>query len=545
MVVADLIPVVDSEKSLIDLLRAGVLCNDADLSPSGEIIGTATEAAILHAAIKHQLKPETLREEWPRTGEIPFNSARKRMSTLHRTPEGEQVIFVKGATEAIVTLCTEIGFGRESAVLDESAKANWIQQAESLAVKGRRALAMAMRTWEHDGIDGHTDGVESSLNLLGLVGIIDLPCPEAAQSIARCRSAGIRPVMITGDHRGTAKAISEELDLWRPGDEILTGTQLDRLSDEELQQRARRVSVYARVSPEHKLRIVRAHQANESVVSMTGDGVNDAPALKQADIGVAMGITGTDVAKEASEMVLADDNFATIIAAVEEGRVVFDNIRKFVRLLLTANAGEILVLLFAILLGLDLPLLPVHILWINLVTDGLPALALGFEPAEENMMMRSPRHRTESIFAGGMVWGIVLLGLWMGTACITVYWLCLSETLSAFIPYSAAPGQHTIEYSRSMVFLLLSMFQLFYVLSIRSTDRTFFELGPFSNYRLTGAVILGTALQFAEIYVPSLQKFFHTVPPASGDLVLVMAVSTSAFVVVEIVKLVRRKWVVS
>ena len=540
MVVADLLSVTPTEKGELDLLRAGLLCNNADISKEGEVSGSATEASILQAAVERRLSPEMLRREWPRIAEIPFNSTRKKMSTLHGTPQDTQVLIVKGAAESIISLCTEFGSADASSPLDESTKKEWTQRVTDLAGKGRRVIAVATKKWEHSEFDPQDNTVETELNLLGLVGIIDPPRREAADAIARCRSAGIRPVMITGDHAGTAKAIAEDLDLWRPGDEIISGSELDAFSDHELTQRIPQVTVFARVSPEHKLKIVRAHQSHGSVVSMTGDGVNDAPALKQADIGVAMGITGTDVSKEASDMILADDNFATIVAAVEEGRVVYDNIRKFVRYLLTANAGEILVLLFAILLGMPLPLLPVHILWINLVTDGLPALALGFEPAEKNIMRRLPRERSESIFAGGLVRGIILVGLLMSVTCLLVFQLCLDGTLSEYLPYSAVAGQHTIDYARTMIFLMLSMYQLFYVLSIRSSDQTFFALGLFSNYRLTVAVIMGAVLQFAVIYLPALQKFFHTVALEPGDLVLVILASSFAFASMEISKLVRR-----
>ena len=539
MVVADLISVSSAEEAESDLLQAGILCNDADISSDGVVVGTATEAAILQAAVDRKLSPDLLRKEWPRVGEIPFSSTRKRMSTLHNTPQGNQVLFVKGAAEKIISLCTKLGSNGQVIPMDEPTKREWTQRTEELAQTGRRVLAVATKPWECSGFDPQDETVETELSLLGIVGIIDPPRREATEAIALCRSAGIRPVMITGDHAGTAKAIAEELDLWRPGDEILSGADLDKLSDDELTQRVPKVAVFARVSPEHKLKIVRAHQSHGSVVSMTGDGVNDAPALKQAEIGVAMGITGTDVSKEASDMILADDNFSTIVAAVEEGRVVYDNIRKFVRYLLTANAGEVLVLLFAILIGLPLPLLPVHILWINLVTDGLPALALGFEPAEKDIMKRRPRARSESIFSGGLVRGIILIGLLMGATCILVFQLSLNGTLSEYLPYSAAASQHTIEYARTMIFLLLSMYQLFYVLSIRSSSQTFFALGLFSNYRLTGAVIVGAALQLAVIYVPLFQNFFHTVALEPGDLVLAILVSSFAFVSMEISKLVR------
>ena len=319
--------------------------------------------------------------------------------------------------------------------------------------------------------------------------------------------------MITGDHVGTARAIADELGLVGPGDEVLVGHDLEAMDDEQLRQRAPRVAVYARVSPEHKLRIVRAHQAHGTVVAMTGDGVNDAPALKQADIGVAMGITGTDVSKEAANMILADDNFATIVSAVAEGRVVYDNIRKFVRYLLTTNCGEVLLLLLAILLlpHLPLPLLPVHLLWINLVTDGLPALALGFEPEELGVMRRPPRRRDESVFADHMVRDIVGLGLFMAICCLVLYWWYAPSP-----EMLAAEGDAAIDYARTAVFFTLAMFQLFYVMAIRSSIESLYTQGLLSNYRLSGAVALGFVVQLLVIYAPPLAATSSTQCRSAG-----------------------------
>jgi Ca2+-transporting ATPase len=450
------------------------------------------------------------------------------MTTLHESRDGQRVLYIKGAAERILAR-TDGG--------DVDAAA-WQQRADDLAGRGRRVLALAIRDWDGDALPDNPEDAEKSLQLLGLVGIVDPVRPEAGDAIAECRSAGIRPVMITGDHVGTARSIAADLQLASPDDEALTGTELERLSDEELARRAPRIAVYARVSPEHKLRIVRAHQSHGSVVAMTGDGVNDAPALKQADIGVAMGVTGTDVAKEAGAMVLADDNFATIVAAVEEGRVVYDNIRKFVAYLLTTNTGEVLVLFVTILLGLPLPLLPVHLLWINLVTDGLPALALGFEPAEPDVMRRRPRKREESLFADGLAWGIVLLGVLMAASCVGLFWWYVRGGDVS----DAAAQAHSLAYAQTLVFLTLSMFQLFHVLAIRSASVSFFRQGPWSNWRLTIAVLLGTGLQIAVTYVPPLQRFFHTVPLSALDLAIGVAVASSVFWVLEGWKLVRPRF---
>lgn len=516
----DVLPASERPIDLQALLQAAVLCNDAEAAADGSPVGSATEAALLAAAAQRGIDIDQVRRDWPRLAEIPFSSQRKRMTTLHRTPQGRFVLFVKGAAEQILECA-------DSAVDVEQ----WRQRAEELAHRGRRTIAVAVRDWNSDRLPAEAETAERGLQVLGLFGIVDPVRPEARPAIAACRSAGVRPVMITGDHPLTARAIAQEIGL-RDGDEdILTGVELEQLSDDELLERAPRISVYARVSPEHKLRIVTAWQSRGSIAAMTGDGVNDAPALRQADIGVAMGITGSDVAKEAGEMILADDNFATIVAAVEEGRIVYDNIRKFVAYLLTTNTGEVLVLFTCIMAGLPLPLLPVHILWINLVTDGLPALALGFEPAEPDIMRRPPRRREESLFAGGLAWGIGLLGLLMAVCTVLLFWLYLPERGRA----QPAAG---LAYARTLVFVTLAMFQLFHVMAIRSSE-PIYRIGLWSNYRLTVAVALGTALQFAVVYVPALQTYFHTVPLTAPDALIALAVSSLVFVTLETWKQVR------
>jgi Ca2+-transporting ATPase len=535
MTVADLAPVDDSPDSRDQLLLAAVLCNDARLAESGEIIGSATESALLQAALERGADVAAWRAAWRREVEFPFSSERKRMSVVHRGPDEAQAVFVKGAVEQVLHRSTQIVVGGQAVELGDERRGEWERVTERLTGDGRRVLGLAMRAVAADSAPQDADAAERDLTFLGCVGLVDPVRPEARAAIAACRSAGIRPVMITGDHRGTARAIASELELLRDGDETLTGAELDRLSDPELAERAPNIAVYARVAPEHKLRIVRAHQSRGAVVAMTGDGVNDAPALKQADIGVAMGVTGTDVSREASNMILADDNFATIVAAVEEGRVVYDNIRKFVRYLLTTNTGEVLVLFVAIVAGMPLPLLPIHLLWINLVTDGLPALALGFEPAEEDVMRRRPRRRNESMFAGGMARAIFLYGGLMASICLAVYGWYLYAA-----PHSPSASEAEV-YARTVVFTTLALFQLFYVLAIRSSSQSFFSQSPLSNYRLTGAVGLGVALQLAVIYVPWLREVFHTARLDGADLAVAMIAATTAFSAAELQKLVARK----
>jgi len=540
MEVAEVIPFSNDGDAAIRLLEAGSLCNDAKSSPAGGFVGSATEMAIINAAVRHGIDPESLRARWPRLAEIPFKSARKRMATLHRAPDGARRLFVKGAVEAILQRSTRAkGDSSIEAELDHRTREIWIRRADELAERGRRVLAVAMREWDGDALS-ESDDAETSLVLIGMIAIVDPVRPEVAPAIAKCRSAGVRPVMITGDHKGTARAIGDELGLREPDDRVVSGTELDAMDDEVLTREAPGISVYARVSPQHKLRIVQAWKGQGSVVAMTGDGVNDAPALKQSDIGIAMGITGTDVSREAADMVLADDNFSTIVSAVEEGRVVYDNIRKFVRYMLTTNAAEVIVLFLGIILGMPLPLLPIHILWINLVTDGLPALALGFEPAEPDIMRRPPRQRNESIFAGGMGRSILATGLLMGISCVAVYYAYLSGVVPLEIPAGQDAEQYTVVYARTLVFLMVSLAQLIYVLAIRSSQLLYFELPFWSNYRLTVAVLAGAAAQVAIIYVKPLARYFHTVPLSARDLAVGVAVAGLAFGVAEATKLIRR-----
>jgi Ca2+-transporting ATPase len=540
MSVSDVVPHRDDDKIREDLLRGAALCNDAQLAKDGAMVGSATEVAMLGAAADAGLDPAKLRAEWSREAEFPFHSDRKRMSTFHKSPDGKRMIYVKGAAEAILERSTRLADADgKAAELQPADKQRLEEVMKKLTGRGRRLLAVAKRDWNGANPPQNADEAESDLEFLGFVGIVDPPRPEARDAIAECRTAGIEAVMITGDHRRTAVAIAEELGLWREGDSVLSGEEIDKLDDAELEKLAPQTVVYARVSPEHKLRIVRAHQARGNVVAMTGDGVNDAPALKQADIGVAMGITGTDVTKEASRMILADDNFATIVAAVEEGRVVYDNIRKFIVYLLTGNLCEILVILAAILVGWPLPLLPVHLLWINLVTDGLPALALAFEPAEPGTMRRPPRRREESIFAGGLARGILIVAVVMAAVCLAVFWWSLPSGLSNQVVDHEAKQPAQFAIPQTMVFVTLSFAQLFHVLALRSSSRSFFSQPPWSNWRLAWAFIIGAGLQLAIVYVPLLAGWFHCEPLPIGQLAVAIAVSTVGFWAVEIGKLWR------
>jgi P-type Ca2+ transporter type 2C len=567
MAVSELIACHDNDQAVSRLMTAAVLCNDAAIDAHGQPSGSPTETAILKAALERSFNVRALRKDHPRLDELAFSSQRKRMATLHRhvadaasvgpdagsfRHEGEFVLFVKGAAEQVLELCdftsqelSEIPgmSGDDREPLTDAGRSEWQARAAKLADTGRRVLAVAQRRWDSPRLGDAGQHPDSTLTLLGLIAIVDPIRPEAAASIAQCRSAGIRPVMITGDHAGTANAIAGDASLRSDGDVTLTGRELSAMSDEQLGETIDDVAVFARVAPEHKLRIVKAYQSRGRVVAMTGDGVNDGPALKQADIGVAMGLTGTDVAKASADMILADDNFATIVAAVEEGRVVYDNIRKFVLYLLTTNMGEVITVAAAILVGLPIPLLPVHILWINLVTDGLPALALGFEPAEKDIMRRPPRRHDEGLFDRRMVTRILEMGMLMGLATLAVFAYSLWREPGSLPvpPAGTAVGTDYVEsYARTMTFLVLAMFQLFYVLGIRSSTSLFVELGPLSNWRLTAAVLAGGALQVAIIYHPWLRVFFHTVPLSPPDLAVGLAVASTALLLVESAKLRRR-----
>jgi len=540
----------ETETDQEPLFRAAVLCNDAQWSDEGKAIGSPTETALLVAARDKGYDPRKLRKEWPRLTEFPFGSERKRMSAVHEPPAGSRtsqqgpILYAKGATEQILARSTQVWRNGSAQPLSDQDRAALQESSEKLAERGRRVLGVAYRPVVKENPPQNAEEAESGLVFLGYVGIVDPVRPEVKVAIELCRNAGVRPVMITGDHPGTARAIAEELGLMKPGDELFTGPELDTVSDEELLDHVGKTAVYARVTPTHKLRIVKAHQARGSVSAMTGDGVNDAPALKQADIGVAMGIQGTDVSKEAAKMVLADDNFATIVAAVEEGRVVYDNIRKFVRYLLSSNTGEIFVLFVAVLLGWPMPLLPVHLLWVNLVTDGLPALALGFEPAERGIMKRPPRKRQESLFAGGMVRDILMMGAFMAINCLILFWWSMTQHNAWDLPRSSTEYKDALAYAQTMAFLALSMFQLFYVLSLRSSVDSFLS-DPLGNMTLIYAVLLGTFLQIGVIYLPLVwpgaSEFFNTVPLGWFDLVITLGISMLAFVVAEVHKLVGRR----
>lgn len=556
---------ISEQSSLSLLLLTGSLCNDAELSGgkdedgSPAVSGEPTEAALVIAAERAGIRQVTLRELLPRIGDVPFDSDRKRMTTIHRTAgqadqsdnedapmtmqaaaqllelgDSDAIAICKGAVSSVLEVCRDVRADDDVRSLDDDWRGRIEAAGDELASQGMRVLGFAFRPLDDAPSVGNEADAEQQLIFLGLMALIDPPRPEVNEAVARCRAAGIRPVMITGDHPLTAAYIASDLGIVGSIDSdtesppVLTGRELAPQTAEDLQGVVEDVGVYSRVAPTDKLHIVQALQANGHVVAMTGDGVNDAPALRQAHVGVAMGITGTDVSKEASEMVLLDDNFATIVNAVEQGRVVYDNIRKFIRYTMTSNAGEICVMLFGPLFGMPLPLVPLQILWVNLVTDGLPGLALAVEPGERNTMRRPPRPPNEHVLGRGMAVDIVWIGLLMGAVSLLAGWLFLDANNAS---KSASTWQ-------TAVFTVLTLSQMGNVLAIRSDRYLLFRIGIFSNPALVFAVLLTLALQLAVIYAPPLQTLFRTVPLKPSELAICLAISVIVFAAVEL-----RKWI--
>jgi Ca2+-transporting ATPase len=508
--------------------------------------GDPTEGALIVAARKAGLEEEALDARFARVAEVPFSSERKLMSTIHTDAERQEhlLALTKGAPDILLARCAQELIGEAIRPLTMERRAEIVQRNEDLAGAALRTLGVAFRLLPKRALEqGEVDErVEHDLVFLGLIGMIDPPREEAKAAVARAKGAGIRPLMITGDHPKTAAVIAAELGIVANG-RAVTGAELEQMSEETLARMVQEVSVYARVNPEHKLRIVQALQRAGATVAMTGDGVNDAPALKTADIGVAMGITGTDVSKEAADMVLADDNFATIVAAVEEGRGIFANIRKFLRYLLSSNIGEVITMFFGVLLadviglkaeggsGIVLPLLATHILWINLVTDGAPALALGVDPTDAGVMCAPPRPRREGVITRSMWAGIVFVGVIMAAGTLLV--------LDASLPGGLLEGTGTMRYAQTMAFTTLVFFSLFTVFNARSDARSAF-VGLFANPWLWGAVLLALVLQVAVVYVPFLQHAFATVSLSFGDWLRCAAVASSVLWLRELSKIVTR-----
>ncbi len=492
--------------------RILALNNDCSLDAQGGVQGDPTEVALYQAALAQGQDKFELSRDFPRVAEMPFDAERKCMSTVHRVGEGYG-FYVKGAPETVLPQCRELPAEVETVL-------------EEMAAAGLRVLAFARRYLVALPTSAEASELERELEFIGLAGLQDPPRPEARQAVLECRAAGITPVMITGDHPMTARAIAHELGILEAGGEVMTGPELAQCSQAEFDRHVATIRVYARVDPAQKIRIVEALQRRGEFVAMTGDGVNDAPALKAADIGVAMGKIGTDVAREAASLVLLDDNFATIVAAVRQGRRIYDNIRKFVKYSMTSNSGEIWTLFLAPFLGLPIPLLPIHILWVNLVTDGLPGLALAAEPAEKGIMQRPPRQPKESIFAHGMWLHVIWVGLLMGGASLFTQAWALT---------------HGSAHWQSMVFTVLTLSQMGNVLAIRSERESLFRQGMLSNRPLVLAVSVTFALQLAVLYVPALNPIFKTAPLSAAELGFCLVLSSVVFVAVELEKWGRRQ----
>ena len=543
-------------------LVGGVLCNDAHLlnptdasnPPSDgelEIEGDPTEGAFVTAAARYGLRKPDIDQLFPRAAEFPFDPVRKRMTTVHKMPsewtstnpivvqaaraacavgKNRYLAVMKGAIDSVLDACSGQWTYEGLSELSEVERSHILAANDQLADSGRRVLGVAVRWLESLPSDDSPEAIEHDFVFVALVGLVDPPRREAEGAVQRCRSAGIRPVMITGDHPLTARNIATAVGI-EANQHTVTGRELEAMSDHELASVVNDVSVYARVSPEHKLRIVNALQNEGHIVAMTGDGVNDAPALKTADIGVAMGITGTDVSKDAAEAVLLDDNFATIVNSVEEGRIIYDDIRKFLKYTMTSNAGEIWVMLLAPFIGMPLPLVPLQILWINLVTDGLPGLAMAVEPGERNVMNRPPRDPQESILDRSIVKHILWVGLLMGIVSLgSGYWY-----------WRANP---TTSYDKSwgtIVFTVLTISQMGQALAVRSSTDSLFRQGLMSNPAMLASVSLTLLLQLLVIYVPPLQPIFRTTALSAFDLFICMLLSTVVFWAVEGEKWLKRQ----
>ena len=530
------------DETLKRLVHTSMLCNDTKISTDNQLTGDPTETALVDMGFKLDFEP-SLFEQMPRLKEIPFDSDRKLMTTVHEE-NGQYVVHTKGGVDELLANCN-------SYILEGDIKTDLEEYKEiirrynmEMAQNALRVLAMAYKVLDHKPTAEEIKELESNLTYIGMVGMIDPPRLEVKDAVQECKEAGIKTVMITGDHKITAIAIAKSLGILENDDEAITGTELEEMSDEELIRNVRKYSVYARVSPEHKVRIVKAWQANGEIVAMTGDGVNDAPSLKIADIGCAMGVVGTDVAKEAADVILTDDNFATVVSAVEEGRRIYDNILKAIQFLLSSNIGEIVVLFLAILItpllskqfGVDITLietlLPIHILWINLVTDSLPALALAVDPAADNVMKRKPLKNTKKgIFTKGMTWRIVYQGLMIGLL-----------TLTAFIIGLSTPDvsqEEKVKIGQTMAFYVLALSELVHVFNIRDNKRSIFKTGIFNNSKLILATVVSASLMFVILFTQGLRDIFGLVMlPAMHVFETVMLV-LAPVIIVEIFKLLK------
>lgn len=517
-------------------LRVMTFSNDTKIQQDGRLVGDPTETALVQFGFDHDYQVEEELKKEPRVAEVPFDSERKLMSTIHKMANGQFFVAVKGAPDELLKRVTQIEVAKDDVrSLTDDDRQVILKENKGMATQALRVLAMAYKVIDTVPEKPDSENIEHDLIFAGLIGMIDPERPEAAQAVADAKKAGIRPLMITGDHQDTAEAIAGRLGIIKPGDDaaVITGAQLDEMSDEEFAKNVKKYSVYARVSPEHKVRIVRAWQDKGKVVAMTGDGVNDAPALKSADIGIGMGITGTEVSKGASDMVLADDNFATIIVAVEEGRKVFANIQKSIQYLLSANLGEVLTLFMMTLMGWDM-LAPVQLLWINLATDTFPAIALGVEPTEPGIMERQPRGRKASFLSGGVASSIIYQGILEGLLTLGVYGVSIM-----FPVHSGYDAIHAD--ALTMAYATLALIQLFHAFNVKSIHQSIFSVHPFANRTFNIGVAFSTIMVALTIVVPGFNRLFHVTELNLLQWSIVLAAGLLMIAIVEIVKFVQRK----
>ncbi len=511
------------------LMTAMALCSDATLE-NGEAVGEATECALVNDANKNGMPKATLSADLPRVDEAPFDSLRKMMTTIHQRESGF-VQFTKGAPDEVLRRCTHIWENGQTVPITEDHRKQILEANKAMADQALRVLGAAQRMYDTRPASNAPEALEQNLTWIGMCGMIDPIRPEVKDAIGECRSAGIRPIMITGDHKDTATAIAKDLGILKPGQMAITGAELDAISDEDFAHDVRKFSVYARVQPENKVRIVNAWKDLGMVTAMTGDGVNDAPSIKSADIGVGMGITGTDVTKSVADMILTDDNFATIVSAVGEGRRIYDNIRKAVQFLLSANMAEVLAVFAATLMGFTI-LKPVHILWINLITDTMPAIALGMEGAEKGVMQRPPRDRKESIFADGLGFDVIFQGFIIAAITVTSY----------FVGHRIESGEWAIAESpdgMTMAFLTLSMIEIFHSFNLRSRNQSLFSLKK-QNMWLWGTLVVSLLITAAVIFIPFLSKLFSFQPISLMEYLTAMSLAITVIPIVEIEKVFRR-----
>ena len=536
------------DDELTKLIYANMLCNDTKISSDGTLTGDPTETALVDMAFKLNFDP-TIYDTMPREDEIPFDSDRKLMTTVNNV-NGKYIVYTKGGIDELLTKCTAYELNNQ--IYEEiDVYSNKIREEnEKMAKQALRVLGCAYKELNHKPTKEEMQNIESDLIFIGMVGMIDPPREEAKKAVEKCKTAGIKTVMITGDHKITATAIAKKLGILENDDEAITGADLENMTDEELEKNVRKYSVYARVSPEHKVRIVKAWQKNGEIVAMTGDGVNDSPALKTADIGCAMGMVGTDVAKEAADVILTDDNFATIVSAVEEGRRIYDNILKVIQFLLSSNIGEIVVLFLATLLTplfanwfgitdishLEI-LLPIHILWINLVTDSLPALALAFDPANKGIMERKPSKAGKSVFTKGMTWRVIYQGAMIGLLTLSAFAIGLATTNEPINGLTL--DESKIEVGQTMAFVTLALSELVHVFNVRDNKNSIFKTGIFNNMKLMGAIIVSALLVFVILAVPQLRTIFSIPVLPTQNIVELICLILAPIVIVEIFKLLK------